>query len=190
MLANQLATKYAQAIFELAAESKMLEQVERELQLVASTIDNYSDLSTLIYHPRVLGQAKKETITKIFASDVADIVLKFLLLLVDKRRETVLPAIIREYVKLANEARNIVEAQVTVAMPLDSDQEKALINKLGLVTGKTIVLKTQIDKAIIGGVIVQIGDKLIDGSIARQLQILKKTLLNTEVTGIGVTDCI
>ena len=101
-----------------------------------------------------------------------------------------MPAIVREYVKLANGARNIVEAEVTTAIPLDKDQQTALINKLSRVTGKTIVLKTQIDKAIIGGVIVQIGDKLIDGSIARQLQTLKNTLLNSEVTGIGVTDCI
>ncbi|MBP2627187.1 MAG: synthase subunit delta [Firmicutes bacterium] len=190
MLANQLATKYAQAIYELAAEKKLLDQVETELKLVESTIDNYSDLSTLIYHPRVLTKTKKETISKIFGQDVADVVLKFLMLLVDKRREAALPAIIREFVRLANEARNIVEAEVTVAMPLNSDQQTALINKLSLVTGKTIILKTQIDKAIIGGVIVQIGDKLIDGSIARQLQMLKNTLLNTEVTGIGVTDCI
>ena len=190
MLANQLATKYAQAIYELAAEGNLLDQVEMELKLVESTIETYSDLSTLIYHPRVLPKTKKETMSKIFAQDVSDSVLKFLMLLVDKRRETALPDIISEYVKLANEARNIVEAQVTTAMPLDIDQQTALINKLGLVTGKGIVLKTKIDKTIIGGVIVQIGDKLIDGSIARQLQMLKNTLLNTEVTGIEVTDCI
>jgi len=190
MLGNQLATKYAQAVFELAVEGKILDQVELELKLIESTIAEYSDLSTLIYHPRVLGQAKKETLSKIFGQDISDVILKFLMLLVDKRRESILPAIIREYVQLANEARNIVEAQVTVAMPLDKDQQTALITKLGLVTGKTIILKTQIDKAIIGGVIVQIGDQLIDGSIIRQLQMLKKTLLNTEVTGIGVTDCI
>lgn len=190
MLTNQLAAKYAQAIYELAAESNMLDQVETELKLVENTIDTYSELSTLIYHPRVLAKAKKETIHKIFSQEIAEFVLKFLMLLVDKRRETVLPAIIREYIKLANEARNIVEAEVTTAMPLESDQHTALINKLASVTGKTIILKTQIDKAIIGGVIVKIGDKLIDGSVARQLEVLKSALLNTEVTGIGVTDCI
>jgi len=190
MLGNQLATKYAKAIYELAAESHMLDKVETQLRLVESTLNTYSDLSTLIYHPRVLAQAKKETLTKIFGQDLTDIVLKFLLLLVDKRRETVLPAIIREYVILANEARNIVEAEVTTTIPLDSHQQTALINKLSLVTGKTIVLKTQINKAIIGGIIVQIGDKLIDGSITRQLQMLRNTLLNTEVTGIEVTDCL
>ena len=59
MLANQLAIKYAQAIYELAAEKKMLDQVETELRLVETTIDTYGDLSTLIYHPRVTGQSQK-----------------------------------------------------------------------------------------------------------------------------------
>jgi len=190
MLTNQLATKYAQAIYELSAEKNMLEQVEQELMMVEQTIHNYSDLSTLIYHPRVLPQAKKDTLQSIFGKEIADFVLKFLLLLVDKRRETILLDIIHEYVKLANEARNIVEAQVTTAMPLSPEQQEGLMKKLALVTGKTIVLKTQIDAAIIGGVVVKIGDKLIDGSIARQLEIMKNALLNTEVTGIEVTDCI
>ena len=190
MLTNQLALKYAQAIYELSAEKNLLDQVENELRWVESTIATHSDLSTLIYHPRVLAQAKKETLSKIFSLDVADFVLKFLMLLVDKRRETILPAIIREYVKLANVARDIVEAEVTTAMPLDMDQQSALMTKLGIVTGKTIVLKTHINKAIIGGVVVKIGDKLIDGSIARQLETLKNALLHNEATGIEVTDCI
>jgi len=190
MLTNQLALKYAQALYELSAQKNLLDQVEAELRLVESTMNTHHDLSTLIYHPRVLAQAKKETISKIFSRDVADFVLKFLMLLVDKRRETILPAIIREYVKLANSVRDIVEAEVTTAVPLDQDQQSALMKKLGTVTGKTIILKMQVNKAIIGGVIVKIGDKLIDGSVARQLEALKNALIHNEVTGIGVTDCI
>ncbi len=188
MLANQLAVKYAQALYELTAEKDMLDITEQELRLVESTIASYDDLSTLIYHPQVLAQAKKETIHKVFGQDVHEIVLNFLLLLVDKRREGILPTIIYEYVNLANQARNIVEAEVTTALPLDEDQHTALVNKLSLVTGKKIVLKIQINKRIIGGIIVKIGDKLIDGSVACQLATLKKALLNNEVTGIEVTD--
>ncbi|AJQ25922.1 F0F1 ATP synthase subunit delta [Pelosinus fermentans] len=188
MLANQLAVKYAQALYELAAEKDMLDITEQELHFVESTIASYDDLSTLMYHPQVLAQAKKETIHKVFGQDIHDFVLNFLLLLVDKRRESILPAIIYEYVKLANQARNIVEAEVTTALPLDEGQHTALVNKLSLVTGKTIVLKTQINQGIIGGIIVKIGDKLIDGSVVRQLATLKKALLNNEVTGIEVTD--
>lgn len=190
MLTNQLAVKYAQAIYELAAQKNTLNVVEQELRLVESTITSYDDLSTLIYHPQVLAQAKKETIRKIFGQDISDVVLKFLLLLVDKRRESILPGIIYEYVKMANQAQNILEAEVTTALPLVESQQAALIDKLSLVTGKKVVLKTQIDQGIIGGIIVKIGDKLIDGSVVRQLATLKKALLNNEVTGIEVTDSI
>jgi F-type H+-transporting ATPase subunit delta len=185
MLANQLAVKYAQAIYELAAEKDMLSAVEQELRLVETTIDSYSDLATLMYHPRVLSQVKKETINKIFGKELADFVLKFLLLLVDKRRETVLPEIIREYIKMANEARGILEAQVITAMPLAQTQHAALVSKLSVVTGKKVVISTQLDTTIIGGIIVKIGDKLIDGSVVRQLETLKNALLNNKATGLG-----
>jgi F-type H+-transporting ATPase subunit delta len=119
---------------------------------------------------------------------LTDFVHNFLLLLVDKRREAALPAIIAEYRNLANEARNIAEAEVITAMPLTDAEHKALAVKLSAVTGKNMVLKTQLDTSILGGVIVKIGDKLIDGSVARQLRMLKATLLTTEVTKIGVTN--
>ena len=188
MLANQLAVKYAQAVYELAMEKNMLSAVEEELHLVESTIASYEGLSTLIYHPQVLAQVKKETIHKVFGQDINDFVLKFLLLLVDKRRESILPAVIDEYVKMANQARNIMEAEIITALPLAESQHTALVSKLSLATGKQIVLKPQIDRSIIGGIIVKIGDKLIDGSVVRQLATLKKALLNNEVTGIEVTD--
>jgi F-type H+-transporting ATPase subunit delta len=188
MLVNQLASKYAQAIYELAAEKNMLDQVENELRLIETTVKEYNDLATLLYHPRVLPSVKKETIKKIFKQEVADFVLTFLLLLVDKRREPALPAIIREYIQLANGARNIAEAEVTTAMPLSPEQHRALADKLSAVTGKRIILKMQQDKSIVGGVIVKIGDKLIDGSVVRQMQMLKNALLRSEVTRIGVTD--
>lgn len=188
MLTNPLAVKYAQAIYELALEKDLLSVVEEELRLVESTIASYEGLATLIYHPQVLPRVKKETLRNVFGQDVNDVVLNFLLLLVDKRREGILPAAIDEYVKMANQARNIVEAEIITALPLAESQHRALVDKLSLTTGKQIVLKPQIDKSIIGGIIVKIGDKLMDGSVIRQLATLKKALLNNEVTGIEVTD--
>jgi F-type H+-transporting ATPase subunit delta len=188
MLANQLALKYAQAIYEVAAGKNMLSEVEQQLQTVEQTIREHQDLATLFYHPRVPAQAKKETVSRLFKQDLAEFVHNFLLLLVDKRREAALPVIISEYRKLANEARNMAEAEVITAMPLSAEEHAALARKLSSVTGKNMVLKTQIDTSILGGVIVKIGDKLIDGSVARQLAMMRNTLLSTEVTKIGVTN--
>ncbi|VBB09238.1 atpase oscp/delta subunit [Lucifera butyrica] len=188
MQMNQLADKYAQAIYELAVENNKLESVGKELAAVGSTIEGQEELATLLYHPRVPAEAKKEVLRQIFQSELTDFVYKFLLLLVDKRRETALPDILKEYNQLANQARNIAEAEVTTALPLTPEEEEALAKKLSTVTGKQVILKTNINKSIIGGVIVRMGDKLIDGSVARQMQMLKTALMNMEVTKIGVTN--
>jgi F-type H+-transporting ATPase subunit delta len=74
MLSNQLAATYAQAIFELAQGKNMLDQVEKELLMVEETIKAQADLATLLYHPRVPVDAKKDTIKKVFGSELTDFV--------------------------------------------------------------------------------------------------------------------
>lgn len=184
MLTNQLALKYAQAIFEIASEKTMLDVVEKQLKLVEDTIAGHEELTTLMYHPLVPAAAKKDTISRVFAGELDGFVQNFLLLLVDKRREPALPAIIREYIRLANEARNIAEAEVFTAKELSAEQIEALAAKLSKVTGKNIVLKTTLDQALLGGVVVKIGDKLIDGSVARQLKVLKAALVNSRAAAV------
>ncbi|MBP2652696.1 MAG: synthase subunit delta [Firmicutes bacterium] len=188
MLVSQLASRYAQAIFELASEKQVLDAVERELAMVANALNENKDLAALLYHPQVPAEVKRDTVMKLFGSELTEYVRNFLFLLFDRRRETALQAIIMEFRTLANQARNILEAEVTSAMPLAADQEKGLAAKLSAVTGKNVVLKTAVDKGILGGIIVKIGDKLIDGSVKRQLKVLQSALLKTEVTKIGVTN--
>ncbi|SMC38321.1 F0F1 ATP synthase subunit delta [Sporomusa malonica] len=184
MLTNKLAIKYAQAIYEIASEKAMLDNVEKQLKLVEATIAGHADLATLMYHPIVPAPAKKETINRVFAGDLDGFVQNFLLLLIDKRREPALPAIISEYIRLANEARNIAEAEVFTAKELSAAQLEALAGKLSKVTGKNIVLKTSIDQELLGGVVVKIGDKLIDGSVARQLKALKAALMTNQAAAV------
>ena len=179
MLTNKLAIKYAQAIYEIASEKAMLDKVEKQLKLVEATIAGHADLATLMYHPIVPAPAKKETINRVFAGDLDEFVKNFLLLLIDKRREPALPGIISEYIRLANEARNIAEAEVFTAKVLS-----AVPAKLSQVTGKNIVLKTSIDQELLGGLVVKIGDKLIDGSVARQLKALKAALITNPAAAV------
>jgi F-type H+-transporting ATPase subunit delta len=187
MITSQLALRYAEALYELAAEKQALDGVERELGIVEETLAAHDELKTLIYHPQMPLAAKRETVERVFGPQVSEYVRNFLLLLVDKRRETALPAIIREYKVLANKARNIAEAEVTTARPLAEGDKQALAAKLSAVTGKTVVLNARVDDRIVGGVVVKIGDKLIDGSVVRQLEALRTALLKTEVSKIGVT---
>ncbi len=114
---------------------------------------------------------------------------KFLLQLAEKHRDADLPAILREYVELAKEDKsNLIMADVTTALPLTAGQEQALAEKLAAMTGKTIKIRQHVDSGILGGIVVRVGDKLLDGSLSHQLSVLQADLLKTPLVKVGVTD--
>ena len=99
-----------------------------------------------------------------------------------------MPAILREYVELAQEdKRNLLMADVTTAMPLTPGQEQALAEKLAAMTGRTIKIRQHVDSGILGGIVVRVGDKLLDGSLANKLSALQSDLLKTPLKKVGVT---
>ena len=113
---------------------------------------------------------------------------QFLLELAAKHRDAALPAILREYVELAKEdKRNLIMADVTTALPLTAAQELALAEKLAAMTGKTIKIRQHVDSGILGGIVVRVGDKLLDGSLSHQLSVLQADLLKTPLKKVGVT---
>ena len=112
----------------------------------------------------------------------------FLLQLAEKHRDADLPAILREYVELAKENKsNLIMADVTTALPLTASQEQALAEKLAAMTGKTIKIRQHVDSEILGGIVVRVGDKLLDGSLSHQLSVLQADLLKTPLVKVGVT---
>lgn len=177
MLTTQLSQKYAKAIFEVAVDEHKLSEFGAELSQVSEVVSSHADLEAFINNPQVKAEAKKEVFEKLFKEDVSPMVYNFFMLLIDKRRESLLKEIASEYKALANAAQGIVEAEVTVAHELSKAQEDKLVEKLQITTGKTVVIETKIDKSILGGIVVRIGDKLIDGSVIRQMQALKTQLL-------------
>jgi F-type H+-transporting ATPase subunit delta len=113
-----------------------------------------------------------------FANKVHQITLMYLDMLIDKQREGAIGQTEGEYIRLANEARGILVVEVTSAVRLSESEEAALVAKLVEITGKSIHINKHIDPAIIGGLKVRIGDKVIDGSITGQLAALKEKMLS------------
>ncbi len=177
MLNIQLARKYARAIFELAQEENRLVEYGDELAAVRQGLDSVPVASAFLTNPQVETQAKKDLIKKLFEGEVSDDVYHFLLLLVDKRRIGLIDAIDDLFRSLSYEARGIVVADVTTAAPATAAQQEKITQKLTQVTGKTVKLRLHEDKSLIGGVVVKIGDKRVDGSVAGRLATLRKELL-------------
>ena len=177
MLNVQLARKYSCAIFEIAQEEDKLVEYGRELADVRKGIGSVPAAVAFLSNPQVETKAKKELIQKLFEGELSANVYNFLMLLVDKRRIGLLDAIEKIYRELSNEARGILIADVTTSEPAGKAQQAAIKAKLAQVTGKKVELRLHEDKSILGGVVVKIGDRRIDGSVAGRLETLKKELL-------------
>ncbi len=171
-----VAKRYGQAIFELASEKKILDQVEKELVKIIETIDSSEDLKKITEHQLLAAEVKQEIFRKVFADELSPITLNFLLLILQKKREAHLSKIVHQFVDLANEARGVVKANVKSAVKLSSEQIDALRKSLEKITGKSILIELEIDEKIMGGLIVRIGDRIIDGSVQNKLKMLEKHL--------------
>lgn len=175
-----VAKKYGRAIYEIALEQNSLEKTEEELQLISDAITESAELKSFLNHPFLTKDAKKDTIQKLFADKVQPVVLNFCCVVIDRDRFELLPDMVRVYAALAHEGMGCEEALVTSAFPLTGEQARALKAKLEEMTGKQIIMKQKVDAALIGGFTVQIGDQLIDGSVARQLQALKAKIMQKD----------
>lgn len=172
-----LANKYGYAIYEIALEQNSLEQTEKELELIRDTIQGNAELKQFINHPFLTKDAKKDTIQKLFADKVAPLVIHFCDVVIDRDRIDLLPAMVDVFVGLVHNELGVEEAVVTSAFPLSKEQADSIREELSSYTGKKILMKQKVDEALIGGFTVQIGDRFIDGSVARQLQTLKTKIM-------------
>ena len=176
MLNIQLATKYSRAIFELAQEENKLDDYAKDLSQVQEDVFSLPEAVKFFQNPLIPQQAKKDLLAKAFNKEISPDVFNFLMLLVDKNRIGIFNEIYEIFNGLKNQAQGILVADVITAFPLTKTQETQLNKKLASVTGKKIQIRKHEDKSILGGVIVTIGDKRIDGSAAGRLRALKGTL--------------
>lgn len=176
MIEGRIVRRYATALFSAAQRSGVIDRVESDLGLVSYTLESMPSFMEAMRSPVIARDHKKRILHEIFADKIDEVTLSFLDLLVEKRREEVVLYVEPVYVSLSDEAKGIVKADVTSAVPLTKDEELALAKKLSATTGKTAQLSITIDASIIGGLLVRIGDTVIDGSIRGQLEALREKL--------------
>lgn len=186
MIENEIARKYGQAIFELASETDQLEEVNKDLQLLRKIIIESSDFKNLLYHPRIELDKKKEVFLKIIEGEISELTAQFCQLLIDKRRITSLNAIARDFELRLKEFNKILEVELKAAVELPADLIEQLKQKLANILDYQIELNTEVDKDLIGGIRIKIGDKVIDGSIKSDLEELQKRLEQIPVSKLGV----
>lgn len=166
-----VARPYARALFSLAKAQGKEELVAQQLGQVLMTWDGDREFRQFIRRPEVSRSAKREAIHRIF-QDLDDITTRLLDVVIDKNREDVLSSIYEEYRNLWDSSRGIMHAEVTTAEAMSEAQEKSLAEALGRATGHTVKVTLKQDRSLIAGVVVRMGDRVLDGSLARRLAIL------------------
>ncbi|SFI66547.1 F0F1 ATP synthase subunit delta [Thermoflavimicrobium dichotomicum] len=179
-MSSVVAKRYAKAMFEVALEKNLLDQVEEELTLIVETFSSLPTLREWLSHPLTEADKKKELFSSVF-SHLSEITQNFLFLLTDRQREGYLEEILKEYKRLSDEAKGVAEAIVTSAFPLSDEDQKELVQTFQKLIGKTIQIKNVVDSDILGGVIVQIGDRLYDGSLRTKLRRFQERLKQSQV---------
>lgn len=172
-----LAGRYASALFDLASEQGMVTSVESDLDKLAAALAESTELGGMIANPEISRKAKGAAIEGVAGIlGLSDLTGKFLGVLASNRRLSALPGMIRAFRIIAAAQRGEVTAEVTSAHALTDEQLAQLKDRLTAREGRTVKLSSKVDPELLGGLVVTIGSKRIDGSIRTRLNSLAQAM--------------
>ena len=171
-----VARRYATAVFNLAQKSNAVERVGSGLATIASTIYASDNVRRFFLSPVFERKQKETLLAQSFASRVDDIALHTTLLLIRKRRESLLPSIVSEYQKLALAAAGKEPLEIVSARDLAPNELSDIVARLGRTYGKAFDVTARTDPSLLGGVRITMGDLRIDGSLAGRLDDIAREL--------------
>lgn len=181
-MAKLVSKTYGEALFELALEQQNLSAIIEEVAVVRQAFKENPDLYKLLNHPKIDKEEKLSVIQNIFKGRVSDTLVGFLVIVIQKDRYNDLDSILEYFECKVKEYKNIGVATVVSAMDLSEEQKQKITDRLLQTTNyKQFEITYSVDKSLIGGMIIRIGDRVVDSSIRTKLQMLAKNLKKATV---------
>lgn len=174
---SSIARNYAEALLSLARKANDLDGWAKMIADFASAVEQDTTLRRFLESPRVSATQKDEVITKAVQDRVPRLFLEFLRALLRNRRQMLIPEIAVEFANLVDESVGRVHARVTVARETSQEESNLIAKELSRAVGKEVVPHLTVNPAILGGVVVKIGDTVMDGSVRRRLSTLRRKML-------------
>ena len=170
---EELAEVYARSLFEVARETDDLDDVREQLGQVADAISENRDLQTFFFSPYFSTEEKKQGLGRALTG-VDPIVENFLGLLIEKHRMPALFRIRQRFEALWQEENKVLPVQITSAVELDDSTVRSIGDRIGEKTGRKVELRSAVDPDILGGIVLQVGNNVLDASIRNRLENLRK----------------
>ena len=182
MVNVRVARRYAQAMVELAEQQHSVDLFASDLEMMREAINGSAELRLFLKSP-IIGKVRKMEVLKLlFGGKVGETVFQFIGLLAEKGREDILSDIINQFFAIRDERQGILNADVRTAVDFLKEQTSQLQSSLESYSKKRVRIKFSVDKQLRGGFVARIGDTVFDGSIKRQLELLRERFV--EATGI------
>jgi F-type H+-transporting ATPase subunit delta len=178
MRQSTIARNYAEALLELATRAKDLRGWGTLMQSIADAMAQDQKLRVFLETPRVDVGTKKGVLRRALADRAPGKFVLFVESVVSHRRQMLIPEIAQEYNDLVDQVENRMHANVTVAREADEKTRKLIATRLSKVFDKTVVPHLTVDSRIIGGLVVRVGDTVMDGSVRRKLSTLRNRMLS------------
>jgi F-type H+-transporting ATPase subunit delta len=176
MSANDLVSSYAGAFHAVAAAEGNLATVEEELFRVGQAIEGNDTLRATLSDSSLPVARRQQVVEDLLAGKASPTTIGLVSMVVGSGRADDLPAIVRALIERSAASRNRAVAEVRSAVPLSADQSTRLAAALGAATGKDVEIKVVIDPSVLGGLVTQIGDTVIDGSVRHRLNQVREAI--------------
>ena len=170
----KVARRYAKALFELAIEMKVTEQVFADAELIIKVCEENKDFVMMLRSPVIKDVKKLAIIKAIFEKNLNELTYKFLIIITRNRRESIIQVISEEIIGIYQEYKNIVPVNLTTAIKLDESTKGKILKLLAEKSDATVKLTEVVNEELIGGFVLDFDDKQFDASIQRQIKKLKK----------------
>ena len=170
---EEIATVYARSLFEVATEQDKLDLVREQVGEFADAVSENRELQIFLFSPYFSTEEKKDGLDRAL-TDVDPVVENFLKLLIEKHRMPVIFRIRAEYDQLWEEENKLLPVEITSAVELPEETVKALGDQISEQTGRTVELSSNVNPDILGGIVVQVGNSVLDASIRNRLEQLRR----------------
>lgn len=175
-MAKLVSRTYSEALFDVAHEEDRLKDIQSEFTWVMNQCIEYPEFFEIIKTPKISIDEKKMILQETFKDHISPSLLNFLMIIIDKKRGADLLEIKSDFDERVDDYHNIVKATVESVVPLTEEQLIKLKERLTHLTGKSVEIQSVINPTILGGLVVRVGDKLIDGSVKFKLEGMLESL--------------
>ena len=181
-MAKLVSKVYGDALFEAAMERDMLSPVYEEVQSLQTILMENADFVQFLNHPQIIKEEKKKVVEAIFSGKLSDGLLGFLVTVIEKGRQNDMIPICDYFTDRVKAYKKIGVVKVTSALPLSEDQKKRVEERLLETTG-FVSLETEyaVDESLLGGLVIRIGDRVVDSSIKTRLEEIRRDLMKLQL---------